>query len=228
MSEKQGGRAERTESERKPSAVTRWDVITIGNLSRNRFWGESDEHRLRDAWCTCTLISGASFRLLVDPSLRDPAAMASELDRRTGLKPEAIDAVFITHHHGDHHWGLEAFPAAKWYAVTPVAELINRENAYSKPVEAAPHRLCGAVDVIATPGHTHQHHSLHFTCEGQSIVIAGDAVMTRDFFVHRQGYFNTADLGQAAHTIEEIARIADIVVPGHDNYFMVAATPFVD
>lgn len=25
-----------------PAKVTRWDVITIGNLSRNRYWGESD------------------------------------------------------------------------------------------------------------------------------------------------------------------------------------------
>jgi len=27
---------------RRSSSVKRWDVITIGNLSRNRYWGESD------------------------------------------------------------------------------------------------------------------------------------------------------------------------------------------
>lgn len=207
--------------------IQRWDVITIGNLSRNRYWGEGDDRRLRDAWCTCTLITGKGFRLLVDPALRDPAAMAAELDRRTGLKPKAVDAVFVTHDHGDHHWGLEAFPAAKWYAVAPVAEAINKEKAYSKPIEAAAHRLFGAVNVIHTPGHTKEHHSLLFKCDDQTVVIAGDAVMTRDFFAHRQGYFNSADFEQAAHTIEEIARIADIVVPGHDNCFPVASTPFV-
>jgi glyoxylase-like metal-dependent hydrolase (beta-lactamase superfamily II) len=208
--------------------IQRWNVITIGNLSRNRYWGESDERRLRDAWCTCTLITGKGFRLLVDPSLKDPAAMAAELDRRTGLRPEAIDAVFVTHDHGDHHWGLQAFPSAKWYAAAPVAEFINKANTYSKPVEAATHRLLGAVDLIHTPGHTKEHRSLHFRCDDQSVVIAGDAVMTRDFFAHRQGYFNSADFEQASHTIEEIARIADIVVPGHDNYFAVASTPFLE
>jgi glyoxylase-like metal-dependent hydrolase (beta-lactamase superfamily II) len=208
--------------------IQSWDVITIGNLSRNRYWGEGDEVRLRDAWCTCTLISGDGFRLLVDPSLRDPAAMAAELDRRTGLKPEDVNAVFITHHHGDHHWGLEAFPAARWYAVGPVADLVNKENTYSKPVEPAPHRLLGAVGVVATPGHTKEHHSLLFRCDGQAVVIAGDAVMTRDFFVHRQGYFNSVDFQQAARTIEETALVADIVVPGHDNYFLVSLAPFAE
>jgi hypothetical protein len=27
---------------RRSSSVKRWDLITIGNLSRNRYWGESD------------------------------------------------------------------------------------------------------------------------------------------------------------------------------------------
>jgi glyoxylase-like metal-dependent hydrolase (beta-lactamase superfamily II) len=206
--------------------IQRWDVITIGNLSRNRYWGESDEVRLRDAWCTCTLITGNGFRLLVDPSLKDPAAMAAELGRRTGLKPEAVDTVFITHHHGDHHWGLEAFRDAQWLAAPPVAKMVNRETHYSKPVEPAAHRLFEGVEMIHTPGHTKEHHSLLFRCDGQVVVIAGDAVMTRDFFAHRQGYFNSIDFQQAARTIEDIARIADIVVPGHDNYFVVASTPF--
>jgi glyoxylase-like metal-dependent hydrolase (beta-lactamase superfamily II) len=60
------------------------------------------------------------------------------------------------------------------------------------------------------------------------VVIAGDAVMTRDFFAHRQGYLNSVDFPQASRTIEEIARIADIVVPGHDNYFLVSLAPFAE
>ena len=73
-----------------------------------------------------------------------------------------------------------------------------------------------------------EHHSLLFECAGQKVVIAGDAVMTRDFFAHRQGYFNSVDFALAAQTIERIATIADVVVPGHDNYFSVELTPFVD
>ncbi len=208
--------------------IERWDIITIGNLSRNRYWGESDEVRLRDAWCTCTLITGEGYRLLVDPSLKEPEAMVKELDRRTGLKPEAIDAIFITHDHGDHHWGIEAFPAAQWWAGVEVAANINQAHAYSKKVEPAADRLFDAIEVIATPGHTIEHRSLLFECRGQRVVVAGDAVMTRDFFAHRQGYFNSVDFAQVARTIEQIAQRAEIVIPGHDNYFLVALTPFVD
>src|SRR5215213_4724614 len=53
------------------SKVRRWDVITIGNLSRNRYWGEGDEKGLRSVICTCTLIQGEGFRLLVDASLAE-------------------------------------------------------------------------------------------------------------------------------------------------------------
>ncbi len=61
--------------------VTRWDIVTIGNLSRNRYWGEGDDRARRPAICTCTLVTGDGYRLLVDPSLRDPEQMAAELDR---------------------------------------------------------------------------------------------------------------------------------------------------
>jgi len=208
--------------------IQRWDVITIGNLSRNRYWGESDERRLRDAWCTCTLIRGGGCALLVEPSLKHPEAMAQELDRRTGLTPEMIDAVFVTHQHADHHWGIEAFPQAEWWAVGDVAEMINEESSYTRPLEATEGHLFRGVDAIHTPGHTMEHHSLLFECAGQKVVIAGDAVMTRDFFAHRQGYFNSVDFALAAQTMERIATIADVVIPGHDNYFNVRLTPFID
>ncbi len=208
--------------------IKRCDVITIGNLSRNRYWGESDEEGLRDAWCTSTLVTGDGFRLLVDPALKDPEAMARELDRRVGLKLQAISAIFVTHHHDDHHWGLEAFPRAQWWARREVAAIINENNSYSKRIEPAEPRLFDEIEVIHTPGHTAEHQSLLFGCDGQTVVVAGDAVMTRDFYAHRQGYFNSASFEAAAQTIEEIGRIADVVVPGHDNYFLVELTPFVE
>jgi len=208
--------------------VERWDVITIGNLSRNRYWGESDEHRLRDAWCTCTVIRGDGFCLLVDPSLQDPQAMIAELDRRTGLKPEDVDAVFVTHDHGDHHWGISPFTEAEWWAAGDVAEAINESTSYLRQVEAREGHLFRCIDVIHTPGHTMEHHSLLFECDGRKVVIAGDAVMTRDFYAHKQGYFNSVDFDLAAQTIARIGIVADIVVPGHDNYFLVELTPFAD
>jgi glyoxylase-like metal-dependent hydrolase (beta-lactamase superfamily II) len=200
--------------------VQRWEIITIGNLSRNRYWGESDDRACRPALCTCTLILGDGFRLLVDPSVQDGERMAVELERRTGLRPADVDTVFITHEHGDHHFGLQHFPEARWLAAPKVAAILNRGGQYKKRIEAAEGSLFGQIDLVPTPGHTLGHHSLRFDCDGLSVVAAADAAMTRDFWRERRGYFNSADLDLVARSIEELARIADIIIPGHDNYFL--------
>jgi glyoxylase-like metal-dependent hydrolase (beta-lactamase superfamily II) len=200
--------------------VQRWDIITIGNISRNRYWGESDDRAYRSAVCTCTVIRTDAGRLLVDPSLKDKERMAAELDRRTGLRLADIDAVILTHEHGDHHFGLRHFPQARWLAAPEVAERLNRDGQYAERIEPTEGPLMGSVELIPTPGHTLTHHSLRFDCDGLSVVIAADAVMTRDFWRDRQGYFNSADLALAAQSIDMLAQIGDIIVPGHDNYFL--------
>jgi glyoxylase-like metal-dependent hydrolase (beta-lactamase superfamily II) len=205
--------------------IQRWDIITIGNLSRNRFWGESDDRACRPAICTCTLLTGSDFRLLVDPSLSEAERMAAELDRRSGLKLADVDAVLLTHEHGDHHFGLKHFPDARWLAAPPVAALLNQSGQYARPVEVVEGPLFGCIDLLPTPGHTLSHHSLRFDCEGLSVVVAADAAMTRDFFRERRGYFNSADFEQAARTIDRLAELADVVIPGHDNCFLNRRSP---
>jgi hypothetical protein len=44
--------------------------------------------------------------------------------------------------------------------------------------------------------------------------------MIQDFFRSREYYFNTADPEAAVLSIEEKAATADVVVPGHENYFL--------
>ncbi len=199
--------------------INRWDIITIGNLSRNRYWGEKETQSYRPAICTCTLIQLDGVRLLVDPSLKEESDMNAELFRRTGLKPEAIDAVFLTHAHGDHHYGLPHFPAARWLAAAPVAAQLTA--IYDKTVETVTDRLLGEIDVIHTPGHTEHHYSLRFDWAGKSVVLAADAVVTREYWDERRGYFNSTDFAAAAASMNRLAKIADIIIPGHDNYFYV-------
>lgn len=90
--------------------------ITKPYLSRNRYWGEREDTAYRAAICTSTLITGDGFRLLVDPPYDDAEGMVTELFRRTGLKPDAVTAAFLTHQHGDHLAGLKHFPHAAWFA----------------------------------------------------------------------------------------------------------------
>ena len=203
------------------SKVKRWDIVTIGNLSRNRYWGESDAKGLRPAICTCTLIQGEGFRLVVDPSLEQFEEMARELDRRAGCKLQDIDTVFVTHEHADHWAGLAHFNKARWLAGPETATLLNRSGKLPGKVEAAAGKLFDALQVVPTPGHTMSLTSLRFDCDGLSIVVAGDAVATRDFWRERRGYFNCVDFELSARSMEKIASLADIVAPGHDNYFLV-------
>lgn len=205
------------------SKVKRWDIITIGNLSRNRYWGESNDKAVRGVLCTCTLVSGDGFRLLVDPSETDGAEMTRELDRRTGLKLKDITGVFVTHDHSDHWCGLAHFPEARWMAGPGAAEILNRSGKLARTVEPVNGRLFDAVEVLPTPGHTLTHHSLRFDCDGLSVVVAGDAIATRDFFRERQNFYNATDPQQGVATMNRIADLADLIVPGHDNYFVAGA-----
>lgn len=201
-------------------AVERWSVITIGNLSRNEYWGEPNDKAFRDVLCTTTLITGKGFRLLVDPSVASPDGMAKELNRRTGLKLDDITAIFITHEHADHVAGLANFPKQPWYASALTAEVLNRGNQFPKKLEVAPDALFGAVEPIPTPGHTRGHYSLRFQCDGKRVVVAGDAVATLDFWRDRRNFYNAVDPAQGVRTMDGIAKMADIVVPGHDNYYL--------
>jgi glyoxylase-like metal-dependent hydrolase (beta-lactamase superfamily II) len=204
----------------KRSKVKRWDLVTIGNLSRNHYWGEGDAKGLRSAICTCTVIQGEGFRLVVDPSLSGADEMAKELDRRAGLKLHDITAAFVTHEHADHWYGLAHFPDAKWFAAPEVAAALNQSGKLPKALIPTTEQLFEAVEVLPTPGHTLSHHSLRFDCRGLSVVTAGDAVATEDFWRERRGYYNCVDFALSAASMEKIARLADLVVPGHDNYFL--------
>ena len=206
--------------DRQHAKVKQWDVVTIGNLARNRYWGESEDKAVRSTVCTCTVVQGDGFRLIVDPSLSNADEMFRELDRRTGLKPRDITAAFVTHEHGDHWFGLAHFSEARWFAAPAVAAALNQTRKLPKPVEPVTGQLFDTVEILPTPGHTLSHHSLRFTCDGKAVVIAGDAEMTRDFWRERRGYYRSVDLELATKSMHEIAGLADLVVPGHDNYFL--------
>lgn len=201
-------------------------MLTIGHLSRNRYWGEVDDRAYREPLCTCTLIRAGDIRIVVDPGLA-PEAMACVLDRRAGIAPGSIDIVFLTHFHGDHRVGLAAFPDAEWVMPAREIEHARRESAAGSADRAVLDRLrpvgpelIPGITVVATPGHSVGHTSLLFESEGRQIAVAGDAAMTRDFFRHRDFYFNTVDPEAAVSSIDIIARVADVVVPGHDNDFL--------
>ncbi|HEX9439726.1 MAG TPA: MBL fold metallo-hydrolase [Roseiflexaceae bacterium] len=204
----------------------RWDILTIGHLSRNKFWGESDNRAYRAPRCTTTLIRAGQRTIIVDPGC-SPEEMIAVLDQRVGLTAAAIDMVFLTHFHGDHRVGIGAFPHARWHMAAREIALWDAELPADSQDRLMLDRIEPVTDMLAldlallpTPGHSLGHTSLIFTSAGLRIAVAGDAVMTRDFFLARDYYLNTVDTVAAVQSLDAIAAIADLVVPGHDNAFL--------
>ena len=212
------------------NTVIHWSVLTIGHLSRNRFWGEDDATARRSPLCTSVLLRCAPEEtILVDPPL-PPDEMAGLLDRRAGITPADVTRIFLTHFHGDHRIGLDAFPDVPWqmsdrefvYWDTRLAKDAPERRLLARitPVPAEGGRLVSGVTTIHLPGHTPGLTGLRFDDpDGNRVVIAADAAMTRDFFEARAGYFNSDDFEQCAQSIDRLRAEADVIVPGHDNFF---------
>ncbi len=213
------------------SAATQiqWHVLTIGHLSRNRFWGEDEKTARRGALCTSALVRAGEAVILVDPPMQ-PEEMPGLLDRRAGLAVADVTHVYLTHFHGDHRFGLEAFPEAEWLmpddecvfwdgrlaADSPDRALLER----LLPVPAENSEIAPGIVTMHLPGHTPGLAGLAFTDrDGFRVVLAADAAMTRDFFEARAGYFNSHDFEAVANSIDRLRAEADVILPGHDNYF---------
>jgi len=198
-------------------------VLTLGQFSRNRFWGELDSQSYRDALCTSTLIKG-KVNILVDPAL-PPDEMTKVLYNRTGLSPDKIDMVFITHAHGDHYVGIELFEKAAWYISEIDLEVVKKSENKRVLELGGKLKVCGnglvdGVEFPSFPGHTYGTTGILFDTNDGRVCACGDAVMSRDFFDNRLGYYNSLDFDKSTESINKMAALADIVVPGHGNYFL--------
>lgn len=199
-------------------------ILTIGCFSRNKFWGEEDTKAYRDALCTSTLIKGSKNNIIVDPS-QNGDEMERTLFNRSGLHPRDIDTVFFTHHHGDHLVGADVFNHAKWYMSETDLQIMRKgtieEQKFAERTIPVFSDFVFGITEIPLPGHTLGNTGLFFNTSDGRVMICGDAVMTRDFFEAECGYYNSIDFELSTQTIQKIANLADVVIPGHDNYFLV-------
>ena len=203
------------------SSELQFTIVNIGCLSMNKYWGETE--RVRSGTATCTVLRAGETTMLVDPSPY-PDRLEPMLFDRTGLRPAEIDMVFVTHYHGDHRYSLELFEGKPWLMAS--AALIDwRERSPDDAAQfdrfvAAEGRLPEGIRLLHTPGHLPGHHSLVCTTRWGPLVVTGDAVMTRDFFAHEEGYHNSVDFAVASETIRRIKSLASLVIPGHDSLIL--------
>lgn len=215
----------------------RIDIISIGTLSRNRLWGETQPTRTPHA--TTTLIRTGKRHILVDPGL--PAqALVARLNERSGLRPEQIDTVFLTNFRPAHRAGIGAFRKAKvlMHEIEQQAasqhlqnllnqappedeggKIIRQELALLESISPADDKLADQVDLFPLFGYTPGQCGLLIAAPTSTTLIAGDAVPTQDHFLAGQMLPDTYDLKSAGEAMREVYEIADLIVPGHDNIF---------
>jgi glyoxylase-like metal-dependent hydrolase (beta-lactamase superfamily II) len=217
------------------------DIISIGTLSRNLFWQE--KATTRPAHATTTLIRDEGLTLLVDPGL-PVDLIRHRLDERAGLKPEHIDAVFLTNFSPIHRRGLTAFKNAEWYISAAEHEAVSAglNSALAGGAQAideisldeiqqelellgrchhVPDRISDHVTLFPAHGATPGSSALLVEA-ARTLIVAGDAIVTRDHFIQGRIWERSTDPAAARDAFREIYDIAEAIVPGHDNIFVVS------
>ena len=213
-------------------------MVTIGHLSRNKFWGEDEGQGYRMPLCTCTLLQGNGVNVIIDPSL--PAEqMKDALLNAAGIRPEDITHTYSTHYHGDHQWDLSAFPQATVcmprkdlkYLRENEEEITTKFWTYLKHDQIArlvpsEENLVPGLSIVPLPGHTEGLCGYLFDGPEGKILCTGDCVMTREFFQHDTSYFFGWDVTKCEESIRAIKGMdpqPDIIVPGHGEAFLMKA-----
>ena len=210
-------------------AIDDYDLLVIGHLSFNRYFGETADNRPRGQPYTCcaTLIQGRQadgtpYRLVVDPTQRLKAEdFYFDLNRRTGLHPQDITHVFITHNHGDHVVGANYFPNARWLsAAVTIEALKDSPDIDAARIQPVAGEFLPGVAMVPLFGHTLHLHGVAFRFQGRKIIVAADAIMTKQHFANETAEFE-ADTALASQTIRNIKESFDIAIPGHDNLILI-------
>jgi glyoxylase-like metal-dependent hydrolase (beta-lactamase superfamily II) len=175
-------------------------------------------------------------------SWQEPGQAVHERLEAMGADPKDIELVIFTHLHWDHFHNLDQFTNARFLcSATEYAWALDPIPPYYKSYEhhklgkKAPfigiemETVDGEKEVLPgirffpTPGHSPGHYSVAVETEGGVHVITGDAVFSYDnlkpasetlpFTV--MGRFT--DVVASWHSLEDIVKRADVVLPGHDS-----------
>ena len=211
-------------------------VISIGTLSHNRLWGEGAS--VRTAHATSTLVEADDRRILVDPSL--PAtALNARFNERTGKTLADVTDVFCTTLRPVHRRALDALGHARlWASEAEIeaygrflrslqesaerldaenVEMVGREMEIVEKFQPAPDKFTEQVHLFPLPGPSEGGAGLLLTPATLTIVIAGDAALSREHIERGQVWEGSADSETAMESLQDILEIADVIIPGHDN-----------
>ncbi|GAA4134145.1 MBL fold metallo-hydrolase [Aminobacter aganoensis] len=182
-------------------------------------------------WSTTVLLHTRDGHALFDTGgAGDRPGVLDALARR-GLTPTDIRTVVLSHLHFDHVANVECFPKAEVVLHETELAYFDEHKADDRAIPLfqvegllrSPQLslVSGELDVlpgirmIRTPGHTGGHASLVLSIEGKCVVLAQDAIKHRGE-IETQTSVGAFDAAAAKASIQRIAGMADVVVPGHD------------
>jgi glyoxylase-like metal-dependent hydrolase (beta-lactamase superfamily II) len=179
---------------------------------------------LKNGWkasSTVTLIEDGDKKIIVDPGINKRRLLNSL--RREKLTTSDIDIVFLTHYHIDH-----AFLAALFEnSIVMDGDIIyegDKETEYKGKIPGT------EVEVMLSPGHSHEHASLLLETDKGRVVIAGDV-----FWWMENEKQDTSDPNELlkrddpfvknkkeiVRSRKKLLKRADWIIPGHGKMFRV-------
>lgn len=184
------------------------------------------------------------FRLAVRMDVKPEQEIGHQM-RASGLNPEAVRKVILTHFHTDHAGGISHFPNSEFlvfedeyrnaqgFAGMLQGYLPNRwpewfaasfipfeSKAFGPFEESCAVTDAGDVVIVPTPGHTSDHVSVIVKVDGISYFIAGDTSYSEGLLLERHPDGVSPNVEAAMATMDRILRYAQaeptVYLPSHD------------
>ena len=183
-----------------------------------------------------SLITVGDQRILVDTGPPSRRSNVYEALQSRGLAPEDIDLVVLTHLHWDHCLNVDMFknarvllhaeeidyiksPTSKDYgAAFYVADMLDKLRI--EPVSEGDIVVPG-ISIMETPGHTRGHISLVANVDGDTVLVAGDALPDTGTVKRGMPYNIFWDVNDATESVEKMLDASSVFYPGHDRPFKV-------
>ncbi len=170
-----------------------------------------------DATSTTTFIDNGKLKIIVDPGCNRKLLLLAL--KKNKLKTKDIDYIFLTHYHPDHCALAGVFENAKIFdGVQWQKDSIGGDLKGDVLPETD-------IQIIKTPGHTHNHSSLLVKTEEGKILIGADVFWWKDNENQTVDITNEDEFAEDMISLREsrikALQIADFIIPGHGKMFKV-------
>ena len=179
----------------------------------------SDNGKVMKANCTCTLIKGPEYNIIIDTMTPwDKDKLLLKLQKEHHLTPEDINYVISTHGHSDHVGNNNLFLKA----IHIVGQSVSKgDEYYLDAFQDGKYDLNEHVQVFHTPGHTLDHVSVRVKTTKGLFVVAGDLFERQEDLFDEQIWKDAGseNAEMQAQSRKLVLTEADFIIPGHGPMF---------